>query len=112
MFKQVLLNKQFCKEKGHFIQHIEPIDINEDNFLDYAVPFNFGFLNQENNASFNVPNIRTVGNQFVIHSYKDLNYKTDDIIRFDNKFYTIDNVYASYENDGFNTIKHYFITLK
>lgn len=112
MFKQAILESKYCKEKGYFIQHIETLEIDEENYLDYSVPFLFGFVNQSNKAEFLVPTIRTVGNEFVIHTYRNLDYKTDDIIAFDTRFYHIKDINVSYENDGFNRIKHYFITLK
>lgn len=112
MRKAKLLESKNCKFKGYYLGKIIPVDINADNFLDLAVPFYFGYIDSNMQYDFNIPSIRTVGEQFSLHLYRDLGVKVDDVIRIGNAYHHVVDMHVSYETHGRNSVAHYFITVK
>ena len=41
-----------------------------------------------------------------------MEYRPNGKIKFRNKYWIITNVSVSYEEDGFNVVEHYFLTVK
>ena len=108
-----MLGAKFCKENGYFFSKKIPINIEEENYFDYGVPFKFGYINENNKNDFNVPNIRTRGTTFLIQSFRNLDFQTGDRVRFNNKFYDVEDVGTSFYNStNYKTVKQYFISLK
>lgn len=111
--RSALLNSKFSKSKGYHFSKKIPIDIESDSHMEYAVPFNFGFVNSNIKYDFNVPAIRTVGNEFLIQTFRDLDFKSGDVVMFDHKYYNVESVRISFFNSTkYKVIKQYFITLK
>lgn len=111
-YKALSLESKFCKQKGYYFNLLVPIDITEDNYLDYATPFKFGYSNKRNNGEQLVSGIRTVGDEIVIHTYREFDYKADDVIRIDDKFYHIQDVFINYNESEYVNVKHFYITLR
>ena len=119
--RSALLGSKYCKERGVYFDQKIPVQLFTDdqppklieNYLDYGVPFKFGFVNENNKFFFNVPNLRTRGSTFLIHSFRKLPFKAGDRIRFNNKFYDVEDVSMSFLNTtNYKTVKQYFISLK
>lgn len=109
---ETLLNSKYCKSRGYYIKNIVSEDITNDNYLDFAIPFKFGFLGSENGSEYLVDKIRTKFTKLTIHTYGLKSLKVDDIIRIDNDFYGVENFTFRVETKGFNKAFHYYITLK
>lgn len=111
--KKALLSAKHCKETGIYYGAIIPPNINEDNYLDFGVPFKFGFINSNTKYEFPVPEIRTVGSTHIIHTFRDLDIQPKDRIRFDHKHWEVQDVSINYvETSQFQRVKHYFITIR
>lgn len=112
MFKSSVLESKYCKSRGLYEDYIVPKDVETKPYYDYPKPFRFGFVRQDQNYEFLVPNIRTQTNEFVIHTYNDLGYRVNGKIKFQNRYFFITSVNVSFEEDGFNIIEHYFLTIR
>lgn len=111
--KASLLSAKYCNELGYYYDKKIPIDVAEDNYWDYAVPFHFGFVNAETKYDFHVPNIRTVGEQYIIQTFRDLKFKSGDKVKFDEKLWNVESVRASYiQSSKFKRVKQYFLTIR
>lgn len=107
-----LLNSKHCKENAYYIKNIVVEDIDDDNYLDFAVPIKFGFININSRAEFLTPAIRTKATKLSIHTYGNNGYAIDDIIRIYEKFYYIEDFAVEVITKGKNKAYHYFINLK
>lgn len=110
--KSTLQESKYCKSKGYYFNLLIPIEITEDNYLDYATPFKFSFAGKNNKEDYFVENIRTVGDEITIYTYRDFDFKVDDLIRIGEKFYHIQNVQVSYEESDYVVVKRHYITLR
>lgn len=111
--RKAMLTAKYCKENGYYFDKKITIDIDEENYFEHGVPFRFGFINANVKYDFEVPNIRTVGNQFLIQTFRDLDIKAGDKVRFNNKFYFVEDVnYNFIQTSQFKTVKQYFITVR
>ena len=111
MNKQVLLNAKNCKQSGYFIRQIVTYDVDEEKYYDYATPFKFGYLTEGLTEQYKVSMIRTIGTSIMIHTYRELDYKVDDLISINNVWYAIKSINVTYETYGKIVVKHYFIEL-
>lgn len=108
-----ILNAKFCKQRATFFRKIIPTDIDQQPYYDDGVSFRIGFVSGENNHQFNVPNLRTVDTTYTIYTFKDLDIKTGDKIRFDFKdYFVVDVNYSFYQSTRNQLIKQYFMTIK
>ncbi len=113
MFKSLIKESRYCKNNGQYQQYIVPKAMEKKiPYYGYPQPFKFGFISLENRYEFKVPEIRTDANEFLIHTYKKMEYRPNGKIKFRNKYWIITNVSVSYEEDGFNVVEHYFLTVK
>lgn len=111
--RKILLNSKYSNMKGYHFSKKIPLSIDDEDYLYYGVPFKFGFINEGDKYDFNVPNIRTRGTTFLIQTYRSLDFKTGDRIRFDNRFYDVENVSTSFSGSNkYKPIKQYFLNLK
>lgn len=120
--KTATLIAKHCKESGYYFKKVIPHELEKEtlegfvdieNYLDYAVPFKFGFIRSENKYEFPVPQIRVRGFTHYIHSFRNLDFKVGDMVIFDRqKFYVEDVNYSYYQSTNYKRIKNYFLTLK
>lgn len=106
--KAILFESKYCKHKASFIKKEIDVDITVDNYMNYAVPFLFGYTSDSSLPEFLVSGIRTVNNEKQIFCFRNLNFEVDDLIRFDNNIYTITSVNKIMTQGVFE----YFITVK
>lgn len=107
------LTAKYCKHKAMYFKRIVPRNRDEKITYEAGVPFYIGFIRSDNQQQFNVPNIRTIDTEHTIHTFRDLDVKTMDRIRFDNKdYYVEDTNYSYYESTQNKLIKQFFMTIK
>ena len=107
------LTAKYCKHKAMYFKRIVPRNRDEKITYEAGVPFYIGFIRSDNQHQFNVPNIRTIDTEHTIHTFRDLDIKTMDRIRFDNKdYYVVDTNYSYYESTQNKLIKQFFMTIK
>lgn len=110
--KRAMLTSKNCKQTGYFYQKIIPTDVAVKSYYGEPVPFKFGFINTTQDYNFVVPQIRVRAYKHYIHAFRDLGFKVDDQIKFDNKVWNVIDINQTYYESGtFNSIQHYFITL-
>ena len=56
--KAILLESKYCKHKAHFIKKEIDVDITVDNYMNYAVPFLFGYTSDSSLPEFLVSGIK------------------------------------------------------
>lgn len=111
--KTAMLNAKLCKSAGYHFKKKVPIDIEQENFLDYAVPFKFGLTNATSKYQFEIPELRTIANSFTIHTFRDLGFEVGDMIYFDrNKWFVEDVKFNYYNVSRYRKVKHYFLVVK
>lgn len=100
-------------EKGYHFKKIVPIDVEDEKFLDHAVPFRFGFVRGGLSYDFSVPDMRLQVGEHLIHTYRDLDFQTGDKIFHNHKLYFVEDVSFNYAESTRNRrIKHYFMVIK
>ncbi len=110
--KRFFLESKYCKRLGYYFDKVIATEVTDENYLDYGVPFRFGFVRLDKRYDFPVPNIQAEVGELIIHTYRDFDFKAGAMVRIDNKFYYVESFNVSYEGYDFMTIKHYYLTIK